>query len=68
MIAGEQGKLLESGELLLRSLVVFLQLKDRYLAGMSIASLKRTYDRATHAEQQTLKTLWQRAGLGDWPE
>jgi hypothetical protein len=68
MIAGEQGKLLESGERLIRSLVAFLRLKDQHLAGRAFANFKVTFDRASHAEQQALKTLWQKAGLGDWPE
>jgi hypothetical protein len=35
---------------------------------MAFANFKVIYDRASHAEQQTLQTLWQKAGLGNWPE
>ena len=67
IIAQEQRDFGQAGQWLIRSIVIFLRYNDRYSLGIVVQSFRRCYAQAPPAVQDTLKTIWEGAGLGSLP-
>ncbi len=74
MTYGQQGILAvlqknytEGGEWLIKALLVFREMKDPHLDRQTARIFTLTYGQAPPGDQQKLKAMWQKAGLGDLP-
>src|SRR5258708_1670439 len=67
-LARAQGNFIEASRWLLKGLLIFLHMQDRHSATKTSKHFMQIYNAAPPQDQQTLKIIWQDAGLGELPQ
>jgi hypothetical protein len=67
VIAGLSGNVLDSGQLLAKSIRAFLSTNDPHSAQSNAHNFMIFFAKATPNDQKKLKAIWQQAGLGEFP-
>jgi hypothetical protein len=68
ILEGLQEDYVKSGQWFLKAVVSLLSANDRHYAQQAATDFFRTYSQASPEERAKLKTMWEKANLGPFPE